>query len=155
MIMEHMSMGKDLLAKANTRKVSFIEFRSRVPPGNTPHFKLLIGNFWVLQFVGNQSVNHVAPRHLQRLSNLSDLRSTDPWLLKKHLPRMHPDVFSTSREGCIWEGAPWGQVTVREFGWIRCICPFIVGTKSHTHVQSFSRIKLSRDTVWCSHSLCM
>lgn len=52
MIMEHMSMGKDLLAKANTRKVSFIEFRSRVPPGNTPHFKLLIGNFWVLQFVG-------------------------------------------------------------------------------------------------------
>lgn len=49
-------------------------------------------------------------------ATLVTYRLSDPWLLKKHLPMMGPDVFSASREGCIWEGAPRRQVTVREFG---------------------------------------
>lgn len=76
-------------------------------------------------------------------------RSSNLWLLKQHLPWMGPCVFSTWRECCIWEGALWGQATVNEFGWIRLICPFTVGTKSHTHVESFSRVKL----VWVCSTL--
>lgn len=68
---------------------------------------------------------------------------------------MGPDVYSISRKSCIWEGSPWGQATVGEFGWIRCVCPFAAGTESHTHVRSFSRTKLVRKCAVLPVSLCL
>lgn len=113
------------------------------PLGNVLLKECLVPLLWL----ANQGMNHVAPRNLQRSGKLNDLRSTDPCLLKKYLPRICPDVFRASREGCIWKGSPWGQVTLYEFGWIRCICLFTAGTKSHTHVQSFSKINLLRENM--------